>query len=40
MAMKIKSVAAHWMHIPIPPERPSLGITVRKDFLQKHAVKP
>src|SRR6202166_2843556 len=21
MAMKIKSVAAHWVHIPIPPER-------------------
>ncbi|HVB17969.1 MAG TPA: hypothetical protein VNF04_15630 [Stellaceae bacterium] len=43
--MKIKSVRAYWVHIPIPPDgmiavpdRPGLGITVRTDFLAKYTV--
>lgn len=45
LGMKIKSVRAYWVHIPIPPDgmiavpdRPGLGITVRTDFLAKYTV--
>jgi len=47
--MKIKSVTAFWVHIPIfpvedgmivVPDRPGLGVTVRADFLRAHRVKP